>query len=627
MLQTIRERASGLIAYIIIGLLIIPFAFWGIQTYFSHSETQDVAAVGDSKISLREFQQAYQRQRQRLPQVDAAVLKNVVLQQLVNEQLLLQAVREQGLRISDQQLSEAIRSLAVFQQDGRFNAEHYQQVLRAQGYSEFAFEENLRRSLALEQLQAGLTASAITTPAELNQAIELLNQQRELQYLLLPLDNYLKKATVDENAITAYFQENKDRFQKPEQVQVDYLELKLDKMAEKIPVSEEELQTVYQEQSAKYTQPEERRASHILVPVSPGASPADIDKARERAKAIRADITSGAKTFEQALQDAKAAGDVQGGELGVISKGMYADPAFENALFALHAVGDSSEPVQTTFGFHLIRLEGITPERVRSFAEVRDTLAKEWRLHQAEARFYDLSEKLSNAIYEHPDSLEPAAQVVGLESSESPWFTRQGGEGIAAYPQVVEAAFSDEVLKRGANSEPLEVEPNHIIVIRLKNYKEATPLSLEEARRDIEKELRNRQAREAVGKDVEMVRQRIAQGESLEVLAGELGGELKKPGLVGRRDTQLDNALLKEVFRLPLPEAGKPSVGSVQLANGDQAVIVISRVVPGEAGKLQETERKTLAQQLARQTGTTEFEGFLDSLRKKIPIVMHQDKL
>ncbi len=628
MLQTIRERASGWFAYIIIGLLVITFAIWGIQAYFSRPESQDVAQVGDSKISLREFQQAFQQQRQRLPQLDAAVLKNMVLQQLVNQQLLLQAAREQGLRIGDQQLSQAIRSLPVFQQDGTFNAERYEQILRSQGYSKVAFEENLRRSLAMEQLQGGLIASAIATPAELDQVIALLNQQRELQYLLLALDNYLKKVTVDEIAINTYFQENKDRLQKPEQVQLDYLELRLDKIAENIPLSEDELRAAYQEQSARYTQPEERSASHILVTVPAGAGAAVIDQARERAKAIRAEIASGAKTFEQALQAAQVAGDVQGGGLGVISRGMYEDPAFENALFGLQAVGDISEPVQTSFGFHLIRLDGITPERVRSFAEVREALVKEWRLHQAETRFYDLSEKLSTAIYEHPDSLEPAAQVLGLEISESPWFTRQGGEGIAAYPQVLESAFSEEVLKRGANSEPMEVESNHIIVIRLKNHKEATPLSLEEARNDIVNELRNRQAQEAISKDIDTVRQRAVQGENLETLAGEFGGTLQNPGLVGRRDTaKVDSAILREAFRLPQPAADKLAVGSAQLANGDQAAIAVSRVVPGEVGKMQEAERKALAQQLAQQVGQTEFDGFLESLQKRIPIVTHQDKL
>ena len=286
-----------------------------------------------------------------------------------------------------------------------------------------------------------------------------------------------------------------------------------------------------------------------------------------------------------------------------------------------------SEPVQTSFGFHIIQLDGIVPEKVSSFAEVREGLTKEWRLQQAENRFYDLSEKLTNAIYEHPDSLEPAARLLDLQIGESPWFTSQNGEGIGSFRQVVEAAFGEPVLKQGANSELLEVEPNHLVVLRLKDHKEAVPLSLAEARDQIVSELRNQQAREILAKDLATVQQRAGQGESLEALAKEFGGELKNTGLVGRRDNQLDAGLLKEAFRLPPPSTAKPSLGTVQLANDDRVLIAVSRIVPGEVGKMQETERKALAQQLARQIGMAEFEGFLQGLRQRIPITVHPDKL
>jgi len=627
MLQTIRDRASGWIAYIIVGLLVFTFALWGIQTYFSHPESRDIAKVGNSGISPQAFQQAFQQQRQRFPQLDATFLKSTVLQGLINEQLLQQVANEQALRIGDQQLSQAIRSIPAFQQDGAFNPDRYKQVLRSQGYlSEGAFEENFRHILAREQLREGLLNSAIVTPVELNKTIELLNQQRELQYILLPLNNYLQKASVTADAINQYFQEQQERFQKPQQVQVEYLELKLDTIADKLTINEDELQQLYQEQKAKYVQPEERSASHILITVPPGSDAAAIDKARDRAKAIHAEIASGAKTFDQALQDAQKEHDIQGGQLGTISRGLYKDPGFENALFALSTVGAVSEPAQTPFGFHIIRLDGINPEKVNSFAEVRERLAKEWRLQQAETRFYDLSEKLNNAIYEHPDSLEPATRLLDLQSGESPWFTRQGGDGIAGFKPIVEAAFSDPVLKQGANSELLEVEPNHIVVLRLKDHREATPLTLEEARDQIVTELRNQQAREMLEKDLVTVRRRAEQGESLETLAKEFGAELKNTGLIGRRGSQLDAQLLQETFRLP-PPAGKPTIGATQLATGDQAVLAISRVVPGEVGKMSEAERKALAQQLTTQIGATEFEGFLEGLRQRIPIVVHQDKL
>ncbi len=627
MLQSIRERATGWIAYTIIGLIVITFALWGISSYFSNSGPLEVAEVGDGTISLQEFQQAFQQQRQQFPQVDVNLLKNMVLQQLVNERVLLQAAKEQGLRVGDQQLQQAILSYPTFQEDGSFDAERYKRLLRAQGYTEIVFEENLRNSLMINQWRNGLVTSSLVTPAELDTFISLLNQQRNLAYLVLSLSDYLKKVSIEESAIDAYYQEHKDRFVNPEQLKVQYLELKLDNIAEDIPVNEDELQTVYQEQIAKYTQPEERSASHILITLPATASDAEVDEAQHRAQTLYDAITSGTKTFDQALQEAQNAEDMEGAELGVISKGFYEDPAFEAALYNLNAVGDISEPVRTRFGLHIIRLDNITPENVESFDEVRDELVQQLRLRKSENRFYDMSETLANWIYEQPDSLEPAAEALGLEISESDWFDRKDGKGIAAYPEVVTAAFSEEVLKRGFNSEPIELEPNHIIVVRLKDHKQATSQSLEEARQTIVDELRNRQAQETLAKDIEALQKRARQGGKLQALAEAHSGKLGKPSLVKRTAENLDNAILNKAFQLPKPKEGGVSVGSTVLSNGDQAVVVVSRIVSGKSEELSAEERKTLAQQLAGQMGASEFESFLDSLRRQAHVATFNDRI
>ena len=638
MLQTIRDRATGWIAYIIVGLLIIPFALWGVNQYFGEPQSLEVATVGDTTISLQEFQQAYQQHRLRLQNLlgenfdpalfDETRLKQEVLQQLVNEAVLAQAARNEGLRVGDGQLHEVIRAYEAFQQDGAFNPELYQRVLRSQGYSPLGFEESLRSSLVSDQLREGLVASSFVTLDEMNRLIGLLTQKRELSYVVLSLDDYLNQTSVDEAAVEAYFEEHKDRFRSPEQVRLQYLELKVEQLAEHVPVSEDELQAAYQEQIARYGQQEERRASHILVTVPKAADKAELDKARTQAKEIYDAIASGAKTFEQALQEAQTAeaGAIEGGELGVISKGML-DPAFENSLFALEAVGDISEPVQTPFGVHIIRLDEIIPAQVKSLAEVRDEVAQELRQRQAESRFYDAVETLANLSYEHPDTLEPAAKALGLEIAESPWFTRQSSEGIAAYPQVVAAAFSEDVLRRGLNSEPLEVEPGHVVVLRVEGHQEAAPLPLEEARDDIIDQLRNDQARAMLQKEAETLQARASQGESLEALAEEFGGELKQTGLVDRNDATIAGPVLVEAFQLPEPDQNQPSVGSAVLDNGDRAVIVVSRVLPGTAQDLEEAERIALEQRLAGQIGVTQFEAFLNSLRQQVEVVTYLGRL
>jgi peptidyl-prolyl cis-trans isomerase D len=639
MLQKIRDHAQGWFAYTIVGLLTIPFAIWGIDSYFEGSGPMDAAIVGDNKISLQEYQRAYQQQRQRLQamlgnNMDPALLegprlKQDVLRQLIDERVLTQLINDQGMRVSDQQLRNALLTLPVFQESGGFNKELYERLLRNQGYTVALFEEGLRQSLATEQLRDGVIASALATPAELEQLVALLKQQREVYFLTLPLAEYVAKAKVDDAAIQDYFAKNKDRLVNPEKVRVQFIELKLSSIADPITVSEDELKSAYEAQITKYGRPEERSASHILVKLPPGAAQTEVDQARTRAQQIADEVRSGAKTFDQALQEVKSdpSGQVEGGDLGVISKGMFDSPALENALYALQKPGEVSEPARMPSGFHIIRLDSITPAQVKPFEEVRESIAQELRQQQAENRFYEITQTLANLGYEHPDSLEPAAKALELTIQDSDWFSRQGGEGIAKQTKVIDSAFSEDVRTRGLNSEPLELEPGHVLMLRVKEHQAATPRTLEESREEIVRILREQQAHEALSKDIETLKARVAKGEHLQLLAREFGGEFKNAGLLERNALSIDSAVLAAAFRLPQPEEGKVTLGSAALANGDQAVLVVARVVAGQKDALSEDERKALAQQLAQQTGSGQFEGLLDSVRVKTKVVMYSDRL
>lgn len=639
LLQKIRDYAQSWFAYTIIALLIIPFAVWGINYYFEGGGPMDAALVGDSKVTLNEFQRAYQQQRQRMQSMmgagmDPALLegprlKQEVLRQLINERVLNQVAHRQGFRIGDQQLHDAVLGLPVFRENGGFSKDLYERLVRNQGFTVQGFEEGLRQSLAVQQLRDGVIASTLITAPELEQLIGLLKQQRDLQYLLLPMEKYVTQATVDDGAVQAYFDKNKDRFVNPEQVQIQFVELKLAQIAEGITVSEDELKTSYEEQITKYGRPEERQASHVMVKLAPNASPAEVEQARSKAQQLANEIRSGTKSFDQAMEAAKAdtSGQFEAGALGSINKGMFDDPALENALFALKQAGDISDVVQMPMGFQVLRLDGITPAQAKPFSEVREAVAQELRQQKAENQFYEITQHLATQAYEHPDSLESAAKALNVSVQESDWFSRKGGAGITASPKVAETAFSEEVLKRGLNSEPIEINRGHVVVIRNQGHKEATPRTLDEAREEIVSILKHTQAREALAKDIEALKSRAAQGTNLQILAKEFGGSFHYPGLVGRDASVVDRAILVLAFQLPQPETGKVALGATAVANGDQALLQISQVVPGKKEALSEEERKSLAQQLAQQTGTTQFDGLLESLRIKTKVVTYNDRL
>lgn len=634
MLQAIRDRATGWIAYIIIGLLIIPFALWGVNQYFGEAAPVDAAQVNDAPVPLREFQQAYQQQRQQLQRllgenfdpavVDENRLKQQVIEQLITQRVLSQTADRVGFRVGDEQLSQALQSYEVFQRDGRFDREHYQRLLAAQGYTPATFEQALSRDLVGSQWQQGVVASAFVPAAELERLIGVLTQKRELAYVVLPLVRYRDAVSVDESAVETYFEENQSRFMEPEKVRLRYLDLTLEQLAGGAPVSDEELERAYEEQHARYVREERRSASHILVKAA--ADDDDKAAARARAEAIREAIAAGAETFDEALADATQTEGMEGAELGVIDQGML-DPAFESALYALEKEGDISEPVRTSFGYHIIRLDRIEPAETKPLAEVRDELVKEVRRRKAETRFYEAAETLYNLSFEHPDSLEPAAEALGLTVAETDWFTRDQGEGVAALPAVREAAFGEEVLQRRLNSAPLEVAPDRVIVVRLLEHREAQPRSLEEARADIEEALRRERAREALQDDVAKLKARAAAGEAPQALAAEIDGEFKSTGPVTRSATGIEDAVLTEAFRLPEPEEGEVSVGTATLADGDQALVFVNQVLPGDPADMPPAERTALAQRLAGQRGTDQFEALLDSLREQAKVVIYRERL
>ncbi|MFO1352264.1 MAG: SurA N-terminal domain-containing protein [Gammaproteobacteria bacterium] len=634
MLQAIRDRATGWIAYIILTLICITFALWGINSYFRQGGVQEAAVVGDTKISQSDLQRAFQTESTRLQQqtgLDPARLpggekgiKNRVLQRLIDDALLKQSVRDEGLRIDDQSLSAQIQGDENFHENGTFSTERYQRLLASNGMSASAYEDSVRSALATHQLQIGLAGSALLTKSEIERLIALLYQKREISYLTLSAEAYKTKATVDDAAIQKYYDDNKDRLKSPEQVKAQYLELTLEQMAKDIPVSEDDLKAEYESKKAQYTKPEERKASHILIkmPADTGA----IDQARARAQTLYDDIHSGKKSFDQAsleIKDQKTA-DAEASDLGTISKGMQ-EATFEQALFNLKNVGDVSEPVKTSFGFHIIRMDAVTPEQIKPFSEVRAELEQNLRRQRAEPNFEDAAETLRNLVYENASSLQPAADKLQLKLLESDWFARGGGDGVAKFPKAVEAAFSPEVLGNRENSQALEVEPGHVIALRVLDHKQATPLSLEQARADIVTELRESQAQADLQKDAEALSKRAEQGEDLAALAKEAGGEFKPPQMAGHTEAMFDPAVLERAFRLAAPAAGKRSVGTATLANGDRAVLAISQVVPGKEGDLKEDEKKNLMRRLESQIGLSEFQSYLEARRQQVKIVTYTE--
>ncbi|MCG6969203.1 MAG: SurA N-terminal domain-containing protein [Gammaproteobacteria bacterium] len=635
MLHFIREKIQGWIAWAIVILLIIPFALWGINKYMDGGGPLVAAMVNGEEISQRDYQQNYYMQRNRMremlgaqydPSVFDARIKEQAMQDLINQELLAQHANDAGFRVAEASVKQTILSIDAFKADGQFSNQLYTSALKAQGETPASFEHRLQRAILTQQLHSGVSTSAIVPQAELDRLLKLENQTRDVDHLLLKADRFKDEADASEDALQQYYEQHRDEFMTPEQVSIEYVELKSTDLGKDVQPTDEELQQFYKERASQFQVPEERRSRHILIAVDAGADEETITKAREKANDIYKKLTDGADFAKLAEEFSDDPGSSKlGGDIGFFGRGNL-DPQYEDALFSLKE-GEISEPVLSSFGFHIIKLEEIRAEKSKSFDEVKDELLAEYQQNIADRKFFQEAEKLTTLAYEVPTTLTDAAGAVGLEIKTTPLFGRQGGTGVAANPKVAQAAFSNEVLVEGYNSEPLEIGENHVVVLRVKDHVEKKPRTLEQAKAEIKIRLMNEKAQEKAKLQGEEIISRLRAGEEPSAIAEEMGLEWTKSGELKRSDRKIDSAIVKQAFKLSRPKEGDRSYGGTVLAAGDYAVVAVNSVTDGKIGEIEESKKVNLKQTLTGIRGEAVFNDLLATMKEEAKIVIQQENV
>ncbi|MBK1641717.1 peptidylprolyl isomerase [Chromatium okenii] len=587
MLQTIRERAQGWIAWVIVILISVPFALWGIQSYLGESGEPVAATVNGVEIATRDLDRRVQNVqfelRDRLGSdstLNDQHLRAEVLDALIQEVLLLNVTQDLGLRVSDQDLQMQVLAETAFHKDGRFDHDTYERILQLQGLTPALFEAQLRQQLTSSQLIRAIAGSEFITRAELAHYQRLAQQQRELVYARFRAADFPATTPPTDAAIAAFYDVNSARFQIPEQVKLDYLLLDASTLAANSVSTDEELRQRYAAASAQFTEPERRHISHLLLTLPKDADDATAAQVLSKINDIRARIQAGEAFAALAQQLSADPGSASaGGALGSVEKGMMV-PAFEQAAFAL-PLNTVSEPVRTEFGYHLIVVTEITPAVTKPFEAVREQLQAEVTKQRAEAQFYDLGERLANLAYETPDSLEPAAATLGLTVQHSDWISRSDGSGILNQPKVLAAAFSEEVLTEGRNSELIEPERDALqaIVVRVVEHRPAALKPLAEVREAIIADLNAEAAGVATAAAATAALTKLREGADWATVLGTV--KLEEPGLVARQADNVPAAVLDTAFTLPAPLANKVSADTAQLEAGDVALVRVLRVEDG----------------------------------------------
>ena len=637
MLITIREKASGVIGWTVAGVIILVFAVWGIGSYFEGVSEIIVATADKIEINQQTYQQAMSDRRRRLVQmmgrnVDAELFsstafKRQVVEELIDTTLQNETLHASGFRISDAQLAALIQNTAVFHTDGQFDRDRYELLVQNAGMTIQGYESYQRQQGVVDQLVRGLGQSAIVSGNSIDKAWKLLDQRRIASYTTLEFDNFLDDIQVSEAAIEKEYQANLDRYFEPASIQVDYLKLSVEDLGAKLDVDEADILRMYEDNPDRYRQPGSRSVSHILLSVSPDAADAQIDQVRRSASEIVARARGGESFASLAEVNSDDKGSAKrGGELGVIRPGTMVKP-FEDAVFAM-VEGEISEPVRTQYGFHVIRLDRITESTVQSLDRVRSEIEAEVRRLRAEEQFNELAEILGSTVFEQPDSLEPAADHLGVKVMRSEWFTQDAGTGIAEFQGVRDAAFGNEVLIDGLNSELIEIDQDNLVAVRKVDYRARRQLDLDEARPELEKRLRAVEASDRMEKAGEDLVARLKSGADWdELLIAHKLARVRLPEATETLLEPLEQVVARVVYAALVPLSGQIVYGGERISPARYAIYRLERVEFGDPANASKEDRLGVEKVLLSRWGGEMVIGWRQGLRQVAKVQIHEELL
>ena len=630
MLQVIRDRAQGFFAWLIVGLIILSFALWGVNEYFQDDGAgMQAATVNDREVSVYEYQIAYQNERSRMQQMfgdnfDADMfddqIKNSALDRVVDNALLTDVALKANMVVSDGQLFNTLQQIDAFKEDGKFSKKAYEMALNQSGEPSSSFEARIRRALLADQIVKGIASTSIVTKGSVESSYRLEKQEREITYVRIAAEDFKKSLKISDEDIKAHYEANRESYKTQEKVDLEYLELTISDLTGGVDATTEELEEYYDEQKDRFSVKEERKARHILIE-------GDSADSKQKAQSLYEQIVGGADFGKLAKENSADPGSaVDGGMLDFFTKGMM-DPAFEDAAFAL-SKGELSKPVLSEFGYHIIKLEEVRGGQTKPFEEVKAQLESDLKRQKAEKLYFDKVEKLTNMAYEMPDTLSPVAEELGLTLKTTGLFGRAGGPGIAANRKVQQAAFSEDVLRERLNSEVIELGDNHAVVVRLKEYQAAEVRPLEQVKTRIENELKTKGAKDKAKEKGEAIVAKVNAGSKLKSVAeAEKLKVAAAKAWVKRDDSKLGPEISREVFSTQRPADEKGFTRGVSLNNGDYVVMTLFAVKDGDVSALTESEKTEIANRLANATGVDEFGFALNSYKDRAEIKRYPGNL
>lgn len=634
MLEGFRNVAHNkFIKIIFAAVIILSFALWGVESYFEGNTSGDIVAnVEGEKINAQEFNQSLREHIEQLRartnnNVDANIIDNPefrqsVLTNLINRRLMIADLKKANFVVTDKQLAAIISEGPGFQEDGKFSHTRYEAILRQQGLTPAKFESQARYDIATQMYQQAIAASSFVSKTSFDTLVKVMGQTREVSVVNYLPAEFIPQVNVSEASIKSYYETHKPEFTTPDQVKIEYVVLSNEELRKQIPVTDSDVQTYYQQHISKYQQPEERQASHILIKADKAASEADkkaaLAKAEDILKQVNADPSKFAELAKKHSEDPGSAAN--GGDLGAFGKGMMVKP-FEDAVFQMKK-DEIRGPVQSDFGYHIIRLTNIKETHGKPLEEVKAEITADLQKEKAGKKFAESAEAFSNMVYEQSGSLKPVADANKLTIKQSGWLTRKGGEsGEDAElnnEKLLQAIFGDEVLKNKRNTEAIEIAPGKLVSARLLEFKPSALQPLNEVSAKITEKLKYQEASKlAVKKGADQLAQ---------IKKGTVPAEVKweNPHTISRQErTNLLPPVIEAIFKAPTKTL--PAYVGVENPMGGYTVVRVTKVTDGSLADVE--KNKTDLEQLRQIKAQTDLSNFFASLRETASINVKADVL
>ena len=617
MFSFVQEKKR--VVQVIFAIIVLPFALWGVESYTQSGGKDLAATVNDTQISQQEYRNALRQHEGRLRQqlgerfdpalLQSAEIQREVMDSLVSQKLMLENARDLNLLVADEQIAKLIGGIEVFQNEGKFDQQQYESSLANQRLSPLMFEARVRDEMLWQQIQEAYSSNGYASNSVVENIIRLNEQQRKVGIYPISFESYIGQATVDEDALKKYYNQNMQEFQLGERAIVEFVKFSMDGLLAKIEIDNEEVRSYYNEHQAEFGTPEERQAAHILISLDAMASKNQQDAAREKTEQLLQEIKSSPDSFAELAknnsQDPGSAGN--GGDLGFIGRGMMVKP-FEDAVFALQD-GEISGVVQSEFGYHIIKLIAVKPSKAIPFDQVENEISSKMREQKAFEKYAELAEEFNNTVYEQSDTLQPAAELIGGNIEQSGWLTKGTPSGEPWTSNMMQAIFTDEITSGKRNTSAIEVAPNTLVAARVLEYKpiEVQPFA------DIK----------------DLIQQKLLLDQA-SMMAAEQGKETLEKLLSGGKPKlswepvqtitraeygSLDAVLVKKIFQTNIGKT--PHYIGVDSVKG-YMLVRIDEIKDGEAKDEEKLQR--YAQQLRQLTGDEMFRAYLANARQNATI-------